>query len=80
MTNEEESENCKNLGKNKDADTTDTGLLLPNEKSTQSTFVDMKLICENCKQVNKYKLFLIYKEKHYFIFRLNSIFYSIFSE
>lgn len=53
MTNEEESENCKNLGKNKDADTTDTGLLLPNEKSTQSTFVDMKLICENCKQVYK---------------------------
>ena len=54
MANEGSSNKCKNLAKVKDSETTNTdAVVLSNEKATQSTFVDMKLICENCKQVNK---------------------------
>ena len=66
MANEGSSNKCKNLAKVKDSETTNTdAVVLSNEKATQSTFVDMKLICENCKQVNKRNS---YANFYFFIF------------
>ena len=73
MANEGSSNKCKNLAKVKDPETTNTdAVVLSNEKATQSTFVDMKLICENCKQVNKRNSYADF----YFSFFINDINFS----